>query len=136
MRYLIIALLAYGGYFYFNHHLYEIHQLHDSLAYARKYPDSNVSPAIDYYAGNIYYARAEYPQAQEAFAQLLTDYPTAQYVPTALVRLEDSAENNKDWDTARTAAGKYIDDYPGGEETNLMRQRLEMVNYHHGTGGQ
>ncbi len=134
MKYFLYALLLYAGYFFYSHHLYEVRHLHDALTYARKYPDPKISPALDYYAGTIYYARAEYPQAQEAFHQLLTDYPTAQYMPSALVRLEDSAENNRDWDAARSAAATYVQNYAGGSDINLMRQRLELVNYRHGTG--
>ena len=40
---------------------------------------------IDYYVGLAYYQRAEFPKAQAAFQQLLTDYPTGPYAANGLL---------------------------------------------------
>lgn len=124
--FIIIAVL-YAGYNYVGKH----YQFHDTLVYAKKHPDPRYAPAIDYYVGLVYYQRTQYHKAQEAFTQLLEDYPTAQYMPKALLRLEDSAEYNDDWPTARMAAQKYIEDYPSDKDIDIMKHRLEMLNYRH-----
>lgn len=127
MKWLIaVGVLVYGVRYAGAHY-----HLHDALAYAKAHPESRKAPAIDYYVGLVYYQRSEYQQAQEAFTQLLTDYPTAQYLPKALLRLEDSAENDKDWDTAKMAASTYVQNYPDQPDFQLMKSRLDMLNYQH-----
>lgn len=130
MRYLLIALALYGGVRLLSSH-YGVHEFHDVLAFSKKHPSPTFSPTIDYYAGVSYYQRSEYPQAQEAFSQLLQDYPTAQYAASALVRLEDSAEYNKDWPVAKTACEKYVEQFPNGSESQVIEQRLQVINFKH-----
>jgi|SRR5579883_342668 len=133
MKYLLIALALYGGLRLLSNH-YGVHETHDLLAFTKKHPSPTLSPTIDYYLGVNYYQRSEYPQAQEAFGQLLQDYPTAQYAASALVRLEDAAEYNKDWDTAKTAAAKYLEQFPNGSESQVIQQRLQVLNFNHKDG--
>ncbi len=123
----IVFALLYGGYYYASNR----YEFHDTLVYAKQHPDPKFAPAIDYYVGLVYYQRTDYGKAQEAFSQLLQDYPTAQYIPKALLRLEDSAEYNHDWATAKLAANQYVDDYPNERDIELMKHRLEMLNYQH-----
>ena len=102
------------------------------LDVAKKNPSASWAPRLDWTVGMFCYQRSDYPNAQKAFTQLLTDYPTTQYAPKALFRLGDAAEGNGDWHTAREAYSRYIEEFPQGEDAAIMRKRLELINYHHG----
>ncbi len=124
---IFVLLLLYGGYYYASRR----YEFHDTLAFAKRHPQAKWAPAVDYYVGLIYYQRSDYAGAQEAFTQLLTDHPTATYAPKALLRLGDAAENNHDWETAKSALGRYVEEYPDGKEIELARKRLEILKYQH-----
>lgn len=123
---IILALVIAAG-----HYLHQRYHVHDALVYAQKHQDSGLSPAIDYYVGFAYYMHDDYPQARDAFQQLLKSYPTGHYTMTALVYLDDSAEELMDWDASRAALSKYVDEYPNGPDIEMMKQRLQYVNYKH-----
>lgn len=127
-KFIVAVLALYGAYYYASRHF----EFHDTLAYAKKHPEASWAPSVDYYVGVAYYQRAEYPAAQEAFTQLLDQYSaTNYYAVKALPMLEDAAEYNRDWDASRNALQLYIDTYPNGRDIELMRKRLELVNYQH-----
>lgn len=125
--YVIAAFLLIGGCQYVSRH----YKLEDTLAWAKKNPGSPHAPKINYYVGMIYYGRADYPGAQTAFMQLLQDHATSQYVGKALVRLEDAAEGNHDFDAARMAVDRYLElhdeQFPTDKNLELMRQRSEQL---------
>jgi len=79
----------------------------DAFKYAHEHPAASWAPGVEYAVGMAYYQRDDYPKAQETFAQLLTDFPTGQYEAHALLRLSESAEANRDWQTSKDALNKY-----------------------------
>ena len=127
MKFILVVLALAGGYYYVSRHF----EFNDTLVYAKKHPESRYAPAIDYYVGTIYYQRENYGKAQEAFTQLLTDFPTTQYAPTALERLSDAAEYNGDWQTAKDSLQRYVEEYPNGKDMQVVQKRLELLKYHH-----
>ena len=128
MKKIVFILLALYGAWYYASRRFEFH---DTLTYAKKNPQAHWAPAVDYYVGLVYYQRARYDKAQEALTQLLTDYPTCQYAASGLVHLDDVAEYNHDWETARAALKRYVEEYPQGHDIEVMRKRLELLNYQH-----
>jgi TolA-binding protein len=129
MKFLLVVLGLYGAWWYVSKH----YEYHDTLAYAKKNPASAWAQPTDYYVGLAYYQRADYPHAQEAFTQLLTDYPTGHYQASGLFYLEDAAEYNRDWETANTMAKQYVEDFPDGKYVDVMRKKVELLHYQHGT---
>jgi len=126
--YIMVVALICGSYYYVSRHVH----FHDSLAYAKKNPDPVWAPKIDYYVGMIYYRRSEYPLAQEAFTQLLTDYPTCQYAASALITLAGAAQENRDFKVARDALVRYVEEFPDGKDITVARKQLEIIKYRHG----
>ena len=120
---IILAALAYGAYWYASRH-YDFDQ---TLAYAKKNTAKEWSPAVEYYVGLAYYHRAEFPKAQEAFTQLLTDHATSHYAPKALVRQSEVAMENRDWATAKMAVDQFLQDYPDRPEARLVEKRKELL---------
>lgn len=123
---IIVLVLVIGGYRYVSKH----YKFEDTLEWAKKNPGHKYADDVDYYVGMVYYQRAEYPKAQEAFMQLLQNHATSTpHIGPALVRLEDSAEGNHDWETARMAVDKYFelrDEYfPNEKHKDIMEKRAE-----------
>jgi hypothetical protein len=125
--YVFIVLAIWGTYYYTTRYV----EFGDTLALVKKNAYSAWALAVDYYVGLAYHQRADYPKCQVAFTQLLTDFPTSYYVPNSLFRQEDCAEYNADWETAKIAAARYIDENPNGQYGQIMKSRLEMLKYHH-----
>ncbi|MCX5788115.1 MAG: tetratricopeptide repeat protein [Elusimicrobia bacterium] len=101
----------------------------DVLAYAKSHPSQSASPALDYYSGMGFYLREDYDGAIEAFGQLLTDYPTCQYAPTALVRLSSSYMERNRWSEAKETLEKFIEQFPDDKNRPLVDQKYEYVKY-------
>ena len=121
-------MALYGGFYYVS----KLYKFDDNMAYVKGHKGASWAPKANYYIGVIYYQREDYPKAQEAFTQLLTDYPTCQHAAKGLVYWEGAAEYNHDWGSARTALDRYIEEYPDGEDIDLMKKRSEMLKYRHG----
>ena len=126
--YIVVVCLIYGLYYLGSKN---VHGPQDALVYAQKHPDPKWSPRIDYWVGMYYYHRGDFPKAQEAFTQLLTDYPTGQYAADGLQLLGFAAEENHDWAPAKGALYRYIQEYPDGKERAVVDKKLELIKYHH-----
>ena len=128
IKYAFVVLILFGGYYYISRHA----SLESSLQYVEQHKDASWAPRANYTIGFIYHEREEYGKSKEAFTQLLTDYPTGQFAASGLFYLEDSAEYTHDWETAKTALDRYLEEYPDGKYIPLMRQRRELLRYQHG----
>jgi|GEM_PF-1979952 len=128
IKYVIFVLALAGGYYYLSRNA----SLESGLQFVAQHKDSSWAPRANYTIGFIYHQREEYGKAEAAFTQLLTDYPTGQFTASGLFYLEDSAEYTRDWETAKTALDRYIEEYPDGREIGIMRQRRDLLHYHHG----
>ena len=126
-KYLIGLALLYGGYYYYTRYV----SVGDPIEFAKAHKKEDWAPAVEYYAGIVYYQRSDYPKAQAAFTQLLADYPTGQYTAKALLKVTDAAENNRDWETAKSSLVRFLDEFPGDKETDFARKKLELMKYQH-----
>ena len=124
---IIVLLVVWGAFYYVGHH----YDLNDTLKWAKKNRQSPWAPKVDYYVGLIYYQRSQFGPAQEAFTQLLTDFPTAQYAPKALIRMADAAESNLNWEAAKGALSRYLEEYPEGQDLEIAKKRLDILKYQH-----
>jgi len=128
IKYVMVVLALAGGYYYLSRHA----SLEASLQYVARHKGASWAPRANYAIGFIYHERDDCGKAKEAFTQLLTDYPTCQFAASGIFYLEDSAECTHDWDAAKTALDRYIEEYPDGKHIRIMRQRREMLRYQHG----
>ncbi|MCR4294480.1 MAG: tetratricopeptide repeat protein [Elusimicrobia bacterium] len=126
MKKLIFVVgVLYGTYWYASRH----YNFSDTLVYARKNPQAKWAPAADYYVGLVYYQRAEYVKAQEAFTQLLTDYSTGPYTAKGLMRLAASAEENRDFEVARQSLTRFLEEFPDHKDKKIAERRLEYIKF-------
>jgi TolA-binding protein len=99
----------------------------EALGYAQKHPAAAWAPAVEYSIGMVYYQRDDYQRAEDTFNQLLTDFPTGQYEARALLRLSESAEENRDYPTAKDAVARYLEEFPDGPDRQLAQTRKESL---------
>ncbi|MFA6317904.1 MAG: tetratricopeptide repeat protein [Elusimicrobiota bacterium] len=129
--YVIIVLICAGGYWAKEKYLGTFNPLEGMINVAQKNPDPVWSPRLQYWAGMVYYQKSDYNKSQQVFHKLLTDYPTAYCASKALIRLNLSAQENRDWSAAKTALEKYIEQFPGGKDAALAKSTLDKLNYEH-----
>ncbi len=122
---IFVGAVLYGTYWYASNRF----NFADTLVYARKNPQASWAPAVDYYVGLVYYQRAEYPKAQEAFNQLLTDYSTGPYTAKGLMRLSATAEENRDYEVARQSLQRFIEEFPDHKDKRVAEQKLDMIKF-------
>ena len=117
------VLLASGVWWYASRRF----NFSDTMVYAQKHPGASWAPQVEYSVGLVYYQRADYQKAEDAFNQLLTDYPTGQYEARALLRLSEAAEENRDYPTAKEAVARYIEEFPDAPDRQMADRRKEML---------
>jgi outer membrane protein assembly factor BamD (BamD/ComL family) len=99
----------------------------DAVAYAQKRPNASWAPRVEYSVGVVYYQRADYQKAEDAFNQLLTDFPDSPYEGRALLRLSESAEENRDFSMAKDAVDRYLEKFPEGPDRPMAEKRREYL---------
>ena len=119
----LLVLLGGGSWWYASHKF----DFADLMGYAKKNAAAPWAPTAEYSVGMIYYQRADYPKAQEAFAQLLADYPTGQYEASGLLRLSEVAERNNDVPAARQALEQFLADFPDSPDRPIAERRKELL---------
>ena len=124
MKKLIFLALVVGGVWWYATHKFNFA---DTMTYAQKHPQASWAPAVEYSVGLVYYQRADYPKAQEAFTQLLTDFPTGQYAARGMLRLSEVAEENRDYATEKEVLDRFLQEYPDHPDKNLAIKRREFL---------
>ena len=122
-KFLFFGGLIYGLWWYATHKF----NFADTMVYARKHPSASWAPAVEYSVGMVYYQRADYPKAQEAFTQLLTDFPTGYYQAKGLLRLSEVAEENRDYATAKDAVDRFLTEFPNHTDRYTAQRRKELL---------
>lgn len=122
---LFVVAVLYGTYWYASRH----YNFADTLVYAKKNPQAKWAPAAEYYVGLVYFQRAEYPKAQEAFTQLLTSASTGPYTAKGLMRLAASAEENRDFEVARQSLTRFLEEFPDHKDKKIAERRLEYIKF-------
>jgi TolA-binding protein len=122
---IFVFAVLYGTYWYASSR----YNFSDTLVFAKKHPQAKWAPAVDYYVGIVYYQRSEYPEAQAAFTQLLTDYSTGPYTAKGLMMLASTAEQRRDYEVARQSLQRFIEEFPDHKEKRIAEQRLEYIKF-------
>ena len=124
MKKLFLLILIGGGVWWYASHRFDFA---DVMGYAKKNPGASWAPAAEYSVGMVYYQRSDYPKAQAAFTQLLTDFPTGQYEARGLLRLSEVAEQNNDVPAARQALDQFLGDFPDSPDRPIAEKRKELL---------
>jgi TolA-binding protein len=74
--------------------------------------------------GHAYFQAGKYPQAIEAYDNLIRNYPKSNVVPDAYVRKGTALKSLGDTEKARAAFQYVIDNYPDTTGASIAQQRL------------
>ena len=124
MRKFYFFILAASGVWWYASHRFNFS---DAMSYAQKHPNASWAPAVEYSVGLVYYQRSDYQKAEDAFTQLLTDFPTGQYEARGLLRLSEAAEENRDYTTAKETVARYLEEFPDGPDRRTAERRKELL---------
>ena len=122
--FIILGIVVGLGFYVKSHYTFK-----DVLAYSKSHPDPKMSPKIDYYVGVAHYMRSEYAESAEAFEQLLSDYPTCQYAPRALLKLGTMYIDRREWEKAKVHLERYVEDYPNGPDIKIVQTKYDAVKF-------
>ena len=124
MEKMIVFVLVIGGLWWYASKRFDFK---DTLLVAKKYQSSPWAPGSVYRVGLVYYGRGDYEMAQQAFTQLLTDYPTGQYTARALLRMSEIAENTHDYESARQFLKRFLEEFPEHPDLRMAQKRMELL---------
>lgn len=96
-------------------------------AFVQKYPDHALAPNAWYWLGESYYATTNYPVALEAFQHLLSQFPTSDKAPDALLKVGYTQLELKQDAKARATLASVVSKYPGSKAASLAQERLQRL---------
>jgi outer membrane protein assembly factor BamD (BamD/ComL family) len=123
MKKIYFFLLVLGGLWYAAHRC----NFADVMAYSHKHADAVWAPKVEFAVGMVYYQRDDHPRAQEAFTQLLTDYPTGQYTARVLLRMSEMADDDRDWPGEKEYLDRFLTDFPEDPNRMIAVKRRELL---------
>lgn len=124
-KWMIVAAVVYGSYWYVSNHF----NFDDGLAYAHRHQYATWAPAVDYYIGVVYFQRTQPAKAQAALTQLVTDHSTGPYTAKGLQLLATAAQENRDFEVARQTLERFITEFPDHKDRGVAEKRLEIIKF-------
>lgn len=91
------------------------------------FPQHELASNAQYWLGEVYYVRRDYPAALTAFKAVLERYTAARKSPDALLKIGFCQDEMKQPALARATLEKVIKDYPGSAAAAEATQRLARL---------
>ena len=92
-----------------------------------QYPSSELAPNAQYWLGECYYGKGDYPRAIEAFDRVKIAYPTSEKVPAALLKKGFAYLALKDRYRASSVWRQVVDGYPRTPEAGKAMEKLAQL---------
>lgn len=96
-------------------------------SYLKTYPKGQYVVNAHYWLGEIYYLQNKPDMASAEFQTIVSDYPTDQKVPDALLKIAFINDNAGKHAEARTELRQIVKKYPGTSAAQLANMRLQTV---------
>ena len=96
--------------------------------YIEYFPDSDLADDAQFYIGDCHYTQSLYTQALDAYEVLLNRYPDGNKVPATLLKIAFIKVAREELPGARAYLERVIVEYPGSEEAQLARMRLDLMS--------
>lgn len=96
--------------------------------FTRRYPNSGLAPAAQYWLGNTYYAQRDYSNAIAAQQVVVTRYPQSSKAADALLNIASSQMELKDRNAAKKTLETLVATYPDSPAAQTARERLSGLN--------
>jgi tol-pal system protein YbgF len=93
-----------------------------------QYPTSQLADNALYWLGEAYYVQKDYKRALEHFRKVTDDYPKADKVPAAMLKVGFCEIELGRKSKARAALQELVKTYPNSEEAHLARDKLTELD--------
>ena len=96
-------------------------------SFYQRYPDHELADNAQYWLGEIYYDREDYPNAILAFKEVVTRHVEENKAPDALLKIGYAYIALDDPANARVFLKRVIKNYPFGESEAKARAKLKEI---------
>lgn len=91
------------------------------------YPNSEYADNSQYWLGETYFVKQDYPSAIEQYQKLLTDYPNSKKQSHALLKIGYSFQRLGETDKATAVLQDLQTRYPGTTAARLAAERVQQI---------
>jgi tol-pal system protein YbgF len=95
--------------------------------YLAIFPETSQADKAQYWAGECYYAKKDFPKAIDAFSKVIKSYPKSDKVAGAKLKIGYSYLNEKNTAKAKEYLNKVVKEYPGTKEAQLAKEKLLKI---------
>ena len=95
--------------------------------YLTQFPGTSQADKAQYWVGECYYAKKDFPKAIDAFSKVVKTYPKSEKVAGANLKIGYSYLNAKNTAKAKEYLNKVVKEYPGTKEAQLAKEKLRKI---------
>jgi tol-pal system protein YbgF len=95
--------------------------------YITQFHDSSQVDNAQYWVGECYYAKKDFPKSIEAFEKVIKNYPRSEKVPGAKLKIGLAYLNEKKNAKAKEYLQKVIKEHPATTEAEIAKDRLHRI---------
>lgn len=95
--------------------------------YLKFFPDTELSDNAQYWIGECYYSKKQYPDAILEFEKVISNYPQGNKVPSAIYKIGLAYQSMNEINKAKQYFRKVINEYPNTNEAKLAKEKLASL---------
>jgi tol-pal system protein YbgF len=95
--------------------------------YLAQFPETSQADKAQYWVGECYYAKKDFPKAIDAFSKVVKTYPKSEKVAGARLKIGYSYLNEKNTAKAKEYLNKVVKEHPGTKEAQLAKEKLRKI---------
>lgn len=95
--------------------------------YLTQFPSTSQADKAQYWVGECYYAKKDFPKAIDAFSKVVKNYPKSEKVAGARLKIGYSYLNEKNTAKAKEYLNRVIKEHPGTKEAQLAKEKLRQI---------
>lgn len=95
--------------------------------YLAQFPETSQADKAQYWMGECYYAKKDFPKAVDAFSKVIKTYPKSEKVAGAKLKIGYSYLNERNTAKAKEYLNKVIKEHPRTKEAQLAKEKLQKI---------
>lgn len=101
--------------------------LEEFVQFLKWFPDDNLADNAQYWIGELHFVLKQYPEALQAFNNVLVKWPGSTKIPACLLKIGFAFYELGDMNNAQASLNRLISDYPSSNAVSLAKQRLQLI---------
>jgi len=97
------------------------------LNYLTLFPETSQADKAQYWVGECYYAKKDFPKAVDAFSKVIKTFPKSDKVAGAKLKIGYSYLNERNTSKAKEYLNKVVKEHPGTKEAQLAKEKLRKI---------